>query len=147
MIKHTAVPKQPVYLSWPDRQQLAEEYKAGAGAYGLAFRSGHTFRAVKAWLQSLGIYRTRVQVAVLRGQTQRARRTGEPYDSALPTVVPPQMVELEGIAPRLSRGLCNFRPMLHVDIATGEVLLDRRAEVMGSIFGTYSQASAFNERS
>ncbi|MEX0973998.1 MAG: hypothetical protein WD024_01415 [Bacillota bacterium] len=38
-----------------------------------------------------------------------------------------------------------FRAMLTVDTVTRAVLLNRMAEVMGPVFGSYSQASAFVE--
>ena len=38
-----------------------------------------------------------------------------------------------------------FRVMLRVDVVSGEVLLNRLAEVMGDVFASYSQGSAFVE--
>jgi hypothetical protein len=39
----------------------------------------------------------------------------------------------------------HWRPMLTVNIATGEILLDRLAEVMGEAFGSYSRGSVYGE--
>lgn len=39
-----------------------------------------------------------------------------------------------------------FVTMLRVDVATGEILLNRMAEVMGDVFAAYSRGSAFERR-
>jgi hypothetical protein len=36
--------------------------------------------------------------------------------------------------------------MLQVDVATGEVLVNRLGEVMGNVFASYSRGSAFEEQ-
>jgi hypothetical protein len=46
---------------------------------------------------------------------------------------------------RSSKSLLTWATMLQVDIATGEVLLNRLAGVMGPGFAAYSRGSAFSE--
>jgi hypothetical protein len=46
---------------------------------------------------------------------------------------------------RSSKSLLTWTTMLHVDIATGEVLVNRLAGVMGPGFAAYSRGSAFSE--
>ena len=108
------------FLLWPDAGELREDYARGVPVAKLVKAYRYPYSHIKAYLQHLGIWRTRREQAKMRAAREKARtRAGfSPFD-------PSGLDELDfplHIAPPKA---WEFVPMLTVDIASGKVLLNR----------------------
>lgn len=134
----------PSYETWPDRWELVDEYAAGKPAHVLAREHHRRYPSVKAWLVSLGLWRTPSERTRLWHKRAAKSAPAAPRKPWLPTpdAVMMDVYDLPSLVPATS-DLCSFTPMLTVDIGSGTVLLNRLAEVMGDVFAEYSHNSAY----
>jgi hypothetical protein len=113
------------YLTWPDYRELAEDYARGVSLRKLAEAyPKHPYKQIRALLQHLGVWRTTSQAAQVRNAREKAKR-----QAAFSHIDPWGLDELDFIVPP-SPNQRKFVPMLTVNVATGEVTLDRMSEAL-----------------
>lgn len=131
---------QPSYLSWPTLPAMVEEYKDGIGCSDIAAAYHHRPSLFAAHLRSIGIWRDRSEAQTVRQRREKHERAEVAEDVARSMDSWDVPDALSDIAPRASKVLRGFVPMLTVDIRTGEVLVNRLGEVIGDVFAAYSPA-------
>jgi hypothetical protein len=113
----------PAFLLWPDARELAEDYARGVSLAKLAKAYPYPYNHIKAYLQHLGVWRTRSDQAKMRAAREKARR-----QAAFSAFDPWGLDEFDFPLHVASPKSWKFIPMLTVDIASGNVLLNRIRE-------------------
>lgn len=115
--------------SWPSLDAMVEEYKDGGACNEIAAAYRHAPNLFAAHLKSLGIFRDRSAAQKAAQQRKKLDRNEVAATLALSIDSWETPDVLCNVAPRPSRVLRDFVPMLTVSVADG-VLLNRMAEVL-----------------